>query len=346
MRVMLAASNLGCNGAVVYARRLAPLLIERGYKVWLAAHRDSWIAQETQGEVPLFDTDFSRWPLTELKRTADFCRKEGIQIFHSHLTRASNFGVFLQVLHGVPSLAHLHANHLQLHPWFHRKVVAVSADTLSRWRRRGVGFGQRGRVLPNFVDPLAFAPASGEDRLRSILGVPAETPVLLVVGTVNQRKGQDLAVRALPLIRHHFPSAVLALVGGGALPKELISTPGLVQLGHRTDIAELLPWATLSIVPSRDEPFGLAAIEAMACGVPVLTSGAGGLKEVVAGGAGATFRADDFEDLAQHSIRLLRDEPQRRLLIEAGHKRVHQNYLPTPHLAALEVIYEELVGAA
>ncbi len=343
---MLAASNLGCNGAVVYARRLLPLLAERGHQVWLAAHRDSWIAQETRHEVALYHTDFSRWPLTELKRCANFCQQHDIQIFHSHLTRASNFGVFLQALYGIPSLAHLHANHLQLHPWFHRKVVAVSEDTLKRWRGRGVGLGQRGRVLPNFVDPHAFAPASGEDRLRSILGVSAETPVLLVVGTVNRRKGQDLAVRALPLIRQHFPSTVLALVGGGALPEELISTPGLVQLGHRTDIAELLPWATLSIVPSRDEPFGLAAIEAMACGVPVLTSGAGGLREVVAGGAGATFRCDDFEDLAHHSIRLLRDASERRLLIAAGHQRVHQHYLPAPHLAALEVIYEELVGAA
>lgn len=346
MRLVLAASNLGCNGAVVYARRLAPLLIERGHKVWLAAHPDAWIARQTQHEVPLFATDFSRWPLTELQRTADFCRAEGIQIFHSHLTRASNFGAFLQARHGVPSLAHLHANHLQAHAWFHRKVVAVSADTLQRWRWRGVGLGQRGTVLPNFVNPQDFAPAQGVDRLRPLLGLEPGTPILMVVGTVDHRKGQDLAVRALPLIRRSHPAATLVLIGQGALPEALAATPGLIRLGHRPDVAELLPWASLCLVPSRDEPFGLAAIEAMACGVPVLTSATGGLAEIIAGGAGACFKANDYQDLAQQAAHLLSDTTRSRLLAERGQQRVQESYLPAPHLAALERIYADVVGFA
>lgn len=342
MNLLIAASNTGCNGAVIYARRLAPLLAARGHRVWLAARPDSWIAEATRGEVALFPTDFSRWPLGELRRVADFCREESIQLVHSHLTRASNFAALLQLLHGIPSLAHLHANHPQVHAWFHRRVLAVSRDTLGRWRRRGVGLGSRGAVLPNFVDPAAFAPRPGEDRLRALVGAESADPVAICVGTVDRRKGQDLAAAAWPEVRRRHPRARLVLVGGGSLPAALSGQPGVHCLGHRTDVPELLPRATLCIVPSRDEPFGLAAIEAMAAGVPVLASGAGGLGEVVEGGAGARFRRGDAADLARVAADLLADPAALARLVAAGRARVGERYLPDAHLAALERHYAEV----
>ena len=346
VNLLLAASNKGCNGAVIYARRLAPLLAARGHRVWLAARPDSWIAEATRGEVALFPTDFSRWPLGELRRVADFCRAESIQLVHSHLTRASNFAALLQILHGIPSLAHLHANHPQLHVWFHRRVLAVSSDTLGRWRRRGVGLGLRGAVLPNFVDPAAFAPKCGEDRLRALVGAEASDPVVICVGKLDHRKGQDLAATAWPEVRRRHPRALLVLVGIGSLPAALRSQPGVHCLGHRADVPELMSRATLCIVPSRDEPFGLAAIEAMAAGVPVLASGAGGLGEVVEGGAGALFRRGDAADLARVAADLLADPVALARLAAAGRSRVNDRYLPNAHLEVLERHYAEVAQAA
>lgn len=346
MNLLLAASNTGCNGAIVYARRLAPLLAARGHRVWLAARPDSWIAEATRGEVPLFPTDFSRWPLDELRRVADFCRAESIGLVHSHLTRASNFAACLQLAHGIPSLAHLHANHPQVHAWFHRRVLAVSADTLSRWRRLGVGLGSRGAVVPNFVDPAAFAPRGGPDRLREAIGAAPGDPVLTCVGTIDRRKGQDLLATAWPAIRARHPRARLVLIGGGGLPAALADQPGLHLLGHRQDVPGLLGRATLAIVPSRDEPFGLAAIEAMAAGVPVLASGAGGLGEVVEGGAGARFRRGDAADLARVASDLLDDAGARARLAAAGAARVRERYLPDAHLDALERHYAAVARQA
>ncbi len=346
MNLLLAASNNGCNGAHVYVRRLAPLLVARGHRVWLAARPDSWIAEATRGEVPLFPTDFSRWPLGELRRVADFCRAESIGLVHSHLTRASNFGACLQRLHGIPSLGHLHANHPQLHAWFHRRVLAVSGDTLARWRRLGVGLGSRGAVVPNFVEPAAYAPRGGPDRLREAIGAAPEDPVLICVGTMGRRKGQDILASAWPAIRRRHPRARLVLIGGGALPAALVDQPGLHILGHRQDVPDLLGRATLCIVPSRDEPFGLAAIEAMAAGIPVLASGAGGLGEVVEGGAGARFRRGDSSDLARVASDLLDDEGLRVKLSVAGAARVRERYLPDAHLDALERHYAEVASQA
>ena len=331
----------------MYARRLAPLLIARGHRVWLAAQEGSWIANATKGEVPLFPTDFSRWPLSEVDRVAAFCRQEGIGIFHSHLTRASNFGVLLKIRHGIHSIAHLHANHPQLHTWFHDRVLAVSKDTLRRHRFYFAGLGTKGAVLVNCVDPQQFHPADGRpDTLRALLTVPKTTPLVVVVGSLCSRKGQDLAIKAWPDVLRTHPDARLVFIGQGSEFDHLLNAPGVIRLRPRNDIPELLPHATICLVPSRDEPFGLAAIEAMACGVPVVASAVSGLADIIAGGAGASYPATDTTAMARTLIDLLSDAQARVKLADAGLKRAQRVYSPTAHLVELERHYSEVLGLA
>jgi glycosyltransferase involved in cell wall biosynthesis len=347
VNLLLAASNKPCNGAIMYTRRLASLLKSGGHRVWVAAARDSWIAGEIAGEIPLLETDFRRWPLDEVDRVAAFCRQERIGVFHSHLTRASNFGALLRLRHGIPSLAHLHANHPQLNVWFHSRLLAVSKDTLRRHRMLLAGWGAGGAVLPNFVDTGVFRPAAGRpDRLRELASLPAGTPVVVVVGKLCRRKGQDLAVRAWPRVLALHPKARLLLIGDGELPGGLLPANGVSLLGPRPDIEALLPHATVCLVPSRDEPFGLAAIEAMACGVPVVAARAGGLAEIVAGGAGRSYARGDLEGMVAAIDALLGDPVARRLQAEAGMTRVRDSYGPAAHLAALESHYADLIGQA
>jgi glycosyltransferase involved in cell wall biosynthesis len=345
VNLLLASSNLGCNGAIMYARRLAPLLAARGHRVWLAAQEGSWIAKATQGEIPLFPTNFSRWPLSEVDRVGAFCRQEGIQIFHSHLTRASNFGALLKMRHGIHSIAHLHANHPQVHTWFHDRVLAVSKDTLRRHRYYLAGLGKKGAVLVNFVDAQQFHPSEGRsDSLRALLQVSATTPVVVVVGQICSRKGQDLAMKAWPDVLRIHPEAKLVFIGDGSLPDNLLKTPGVSLLGRREDIPELLPHATICLVPSRDEPFGLAAIEAMACRVPVVASAVSGLADIVAGGAGASYPAGNTHAMSRVLNELLSDVQMRANFAAAGLQRTQSAYSPSVHLAELERHYAEVLG--
>lgn len=346
MNLLIGSSNAGCNGAIMYARRLAPMLQGRGHRVWVAAQPGSWMASQLAGEVPVIETDFSRWPLGEVDRIGRFCRDNGIQAYHSHLTRASNFGLLLRLRHGIPSIAHLHTNHPQLHAWFHRRVIAVSGETLARWRRRGVGLGARGAVLPNFVDLGKFRSADGRpDLLRPALGAPPSSPVVLVLGTLSRRKGQDQAVAAWEAVRKVHASAVLALVGPGEADA-FQRGPGVVHLGMRDDIPELLPHADLVLIPSRDECFPMAALEAMACGVPVVAFGVGGLPEALAEGAGEILPPGVIGALSSACIRLLSDEPARRRLGRAGWERARRLYAPDAHLDALERHYAEVARQA
>jgi glycosyltransferase involved in cell wall biosynthesis len=340
--IVIAASSGGRSGAEQYARRIAPMLAERGHRVWIAAARDSWIAKQTAGELPLLETSFRRWPLDEFRRVARFCREERIDVFHSHMTRSCNFGALLQVMHGVNSVAHLHVTRTRLHAVGHRLVIGVSRHTMDFHRRRLAGIGGRWALLPNFIDSRVFRPAEGPDALRPALGVPPGTPVLLVAGTVCRRKGQDIAARALQLVRARHPAAVLAVAGDGEWPA---GTPmdGVIGLGYRDDLPALLPHATVALVPSRNEPFSLAAAEAMACRVPVVAADAGGVAEVVADGGGRLVPAEDPQALAREALALLDDPAARERQADAGLRRALEHYAAGPHLDALERCYERAV---
>jgi len=338
MRILVASSNRGVNGAVVYARRIAPLLRSAGHHVILACEPGSWIESAVGAEVPLLRTDFSRWPLREADRVAAICRTDGIDVVHSHLTRAGNFAALLRARHGVPSVAHLHANHPQPHTGLHDLLIAVSRDTAARQRVVPWNWSVPVEVLPNFVDPAQFRPASaGTDPLREALGAEPSTPVVAVVGLISRRKGQDLAVRAFAEVRRSRPDAMLAVIGGGELPAGL-PMEGVRALGQRDDLPRLLPHATVVVVPSRDEPFGLAAVEAMACGVPVAAFAVGGLREILAGDAGIAVPPGDVAALARAVRGLLDDDASRRVQAERGRAAALTRYGPEAHVAALTAL--------
>jgi len=207
--------------------------------------------------------------------------------------------------------------------------------------------GKKGAVLVNFVDPKQFHPTEGRgDTLRALLQVSPTTPVVVVMGRICSRKGQDLAVKAWPDVLRTHPEARLVLIGQGSLSDNLLRTRGVSMLGHRDDISELLAHATICLVPSRDEPFGLAAIEAMACNVPVIASEVSGLADIVAGGTGASYPAGNTQAMSRILTELLSDGQARASLADAGLQRAQTTYSPSVHLAELERHYAEVLGLA
>ena len=183
MRILVASSNLGSNGASIFARRSLMLLHKAGYEVLLACQEDSWVGRDLPADLPVIRTNFHRWPFDECDRVAAWCRERGVSLVHSHLTRSCNFGALLRQRHGIKSIAHLHANHPQIHTGFHDLLIAVSEDVARRHRMVPWNWTAEIVTVPNFVDDEEFRPAaSGEpDLLRSLLDVSADTPVLLSV---------------------------------------------------------------------------------------------------------------------------------------------------------------------
>jgi N-acetyl-alpha-D-glucosaminyl L-malate synthase BshA len=201
-------------------------------------------------------------------------------------------------------------------------VTAVSeslrADTIS-----GLGVRHQIEVIPNFLDCAAYR-RRPDPELRNRL-CPAGRCEALVVHVSNFRpvKRVDVAIDVFTAIRRRL-RARFVLIGDGPVRTEMehrVAERGLADdvtfVGEQHDLVAWLSVADLFLLPSAQESFGLAALEAMACEVPVVASRVGGLPEVVEDGvSGFLCAADDVEGMAERGLVVLTD-PGRRAAI--GH---------------------------
>jgi N-acetyl-alpha-D-glucosaminyl L-malate synthase BshA len=164
-------------------------------------------------------------------------------------------------------------------------------------------------VVPNFVNLEEFRP----DPKRS----PQREKVLMHISNMRPVKRLLDVVRIYALVNKHVP-ARLVLAGDGpdrdAAEREAehLGVAGKVRfVGQVEDVADMLRWADLYLLPSRSESFGLSALEALATGVPVVGSRAGGLPEVVRHGVdGFLAPVGDVDSMAEGAIALLADDAQ------------------------------------
>lgn len=191
-------------------------------------------------------------------------------------------------------------------------------------------------VVTPGVDLARFAPANGKGSARSKLNIAPDALMLLFVGRIQPHKGPDVLVRAVAEMLTHSPHlrAKLALVimggasgSGHAEPERLRAMAkflGVEDVLHfmdpvlRSDLPDWYRAADLVCVPSYSESFGLVALEAQACGTPVVATAVGGLRTAVSDGiSGSLVDGHDPKAWASVINRLL-FEPQRRIVLSMG----------------------------
>lgn len=203
----------------------------------------------------------------------------------------------------------------------------------------------RVRVVPNPIDEALFTPP-----LHSAEGAQS----ILIVGRVERAKGHDLLIEALPAIRRTVPGAHLLVVGadGGARAElerraaELNVSDAITWTGarNRDELPGVYGSASLCVVPSRFEAFSYTALEAMACGRPVLAARVGGLAELIEDGRdGVLVEPESPAALAAGIGRLLLDEGERRRLGNAARERVLSSYAARKVAASMVELYVEAI---
>ena len=206
-------------------------------------------------------------------------------------------------------------------------IVANSGNTAGHVER----FGATARVVSPGVDMSIFRPVRGDAErapagdasddsaaVRVRLGL-SEGLVALYLGTLSERKGADVFAAGLDLAASSGWSGVM--IGDGALAESIAKNHPSVRRLSPTSQAEVADWmraADVVVVPSRREPLGLAAVEALACGTPVVASAVGGLKEVVRDGETGLLIAPADPDALGSALARLTDAALRARMAAAA----------------------------
>jgi N-acetyl-alpha-D-glucosaminyl L-malate synthase BshA len=199
-------------------------------------------------------------------------------------------------------------------------------------------------TLYNFVDPQVFKPSTSSP--RSCFADPGEK-VLLHMSNFRKVKRVPDVIHTFAAVNQAVPSKLL-LVGEGPELNEarsLVSSLGLNDrvrfLGKQDEVASLFAASDLFILPSEKESFGLVALEAMATGIPVIGSWAGGIPEVVTHGeTGFLANIGDVEAMAGYAIRLLSDSELYAQFSSAGRIRAEQVFNLQSRVEEYERLYE------
>ncbi len=193
---------------------------------------------------------------------------------------------------------------------------------------RGYGIRTPMHIIPTGMDLGRFANADGA-RFRAAHGIAAARPLLLFVGRVAHEKNIDMLMRAFVRVRHAVPQALLVIAGEGPaerhlhrLARELGIAADVLFVGYLSRDRALLDCyaaADAFLFASRTETQGLVLLEAMALGVPVVSTAVLGTRDILAPRRGALVAEDDVDDLADKAVTVLCNPALRaRLAHEAG----------------------------
>jgi glycosyltransferase involved in cell wall biosynthesis len=189
--------------------------------------------------------------------------------------------------------------------------------------------GDRTMTIHNCVDTAQFIPADNEPGSR-------RNRYILCVAALDVYKGIDVLLHAAKPLLVEDPSLGLVLAGEGPLRMEceaLAASLGIRKqtqfVGHKpgAEIARLLQGCEVFVLPSREEPFGIVLIEAMACRKPVVATAVGGIPEIVEHQkSGILVEPDNPAALTEGIRRVLRNSELRKTIADNGHSRVMERF--------------------
>jgi glycosyltransferase involved in cell wall biosynthesis len=224
-------------------------------------------------------------------------------------------------------------------------ILAVSENVAAVLDEHLAKKGTAVPILPLYlgIDLTVFHPMSEVEKKWDIA----------FMGRLEEMKAVDLFPEMLMYLKKDHPDLQMLMTGEGSLKEKLRSDFNRVEVSNMIDylgvveikeVPILINQSRIFIYPSREEPFGLSILEAMACGVPVITTNVYGPKEIVTEGVdGLTVDPDDVGALARAIGTLLDDETLRNKIGMNGRATVEKRFDINFHLESLIDIYQDLL---
>ncbi|HYB74589.1 MAG TPA: N-acetyl-alpha-D-glucosaminyl L-malate synthase BshA [Candidatus Sulfotelmatobacter sp.] len=363
------------GGSGVVATELGMALGRRGHEVHFITYSLPFRLQRADVNVCFHEVQVLTYPVFEhspyaialAAKMTEVARGAGLDLFHVHYAIPHAVSAYLAraalgartprivtTLHGTDIT--LVGNDPSLYP-ITRFVLEQSdgvtcvSDYLDRITRETFALTRPPRVIPNFVDTRAFR-RDGPGCLRERFAPHGER-LLLHLSNFRPVKRLLDVVGIFHRVRQRMPARLL-LVGDGQdrpaalhLAAELGLEKDVIFLGKQEDVAQLFCVADLFLLPSSEEAFGLAALEAISSGVPVIGSSIGGIPEVVGDGeAGLLFPVGDVEGMARGALALLEDEERMARARLAARARAVTLFDVDLIVPRYEAYYQEVLAGA
>jgi glycosyltransferase involved in cell wall biosynthesis len=299
-----------------------------------------------------------------VRALADHLREHEADLLHAHMYRAELLGARAARIAGTPAvIGTVHSSRVRsevdvaalaaLTPLIDH-LVAPSAFIADKIRREGRGATPIS-IIPSGVDVERFAPSTvARVETRRSLGIPAEAFLVGVVARLEAEKGHRHLIAAWPAIAEALPDAWLLIGGTGSLADALRSQAAGLSAAERVifswppdDVPAMTAALDLAVLPSLREAQGVALLEAMASGTPVVASAVGGIPETVRDGIdGLLVSPADPDALAASVIRLAHDRTLRARLADAGRRRVEETFRLDASVSRMETIYVDALAPA
>lgn len=355
------------GGSGIVGTELARQLARRGHRVHLVSYDmpvrlggdDGVVFHEIEvPQYPLFK--YPPYLLALANKLVELARYERLDVIHAHyaIPHATAAVLAREILGGWPPvLTTLHGTDITLlgsDPSFFDVIrfsmersdaLTAVSDALRDETVQAFRLERPVETVYNFIDP---------DLRCRVPGVPRESPepVLIHVSNFRPVKRVPLVVEIFARVNAEHP-ARLWLVGDGPDSAEahrraerLGVADRVVFWGMQQRVEPLLSAADVLLLPSTHESFGLAALEAMACEVPVVATSVGGVPEVVVHGVtGLLYEPDDLDGMVEGCLRLLADADLRRVMGRAGRERAAAEFAADRIVPQYEAIYRRLVEA-
>ncbi len=358
------------GGSGVVATEMALALAQRGHEVHLLSYdRPSRLRRGVPGlrfhQVAVSAYPLFRYPPYDLAlatRMIEVREEAHVDLFHVHYAIPHAVSAFLArsmcgdpdcmpfvtTLHGT-DITVVGSDRAYLRPTRFAIEQSNAVTAVSRFLadETHLVFGVRKEVevVPNFVDVNRFKPGARKPWTQR----PDQERVLIHVSNFRPVKRVADVIRAFAAIRRELPARLLLLGDGPdrehalAVAADLGCQGKVEHLGMQEQLETVLPQADLFLSASETESFGLSMLEAMACGVPSVSTAVGGVAEVL-GDTGRLVPFGEPDAMAQAALRLLGDAALHEQLAAAARARAVEHFATDRIVAMYEQIYARVLG--
>ncbi len=360
------------GGSGVVASELAISLAQKGHEIHIVSYAPPFRLRSFHQNVFFHEVEIASYPLFKYPpyalglatKLVELVEAYNLELIHAHyaIPHAASAYLAKQILdsRGIKIITTLHGTDITLvgaDQSFHRVIkftiersdgVTAVSEYLKQRTIREFEIQREIKVVYNFIDP--DRPIRHRNQCDRKVYASQGEKILMHASNFRPVKRVGDVIRIFAQVRAQIPSKLI-LVGDGPerpiiqqMVNELKLIKDVIFLGEQDHLEPLFFCADLFLLPSELESFGLTALEAMNCSVPVITSEIGGLPEVITHGeTGYLYPVGEIKQMAEKSVELLNDPQKHELFKQQARRRAIHSFDASQIIPQYEAYYEDIL---